>query len=424
MINFLDRTDVEEYLRTSNPVGRPKGSKNASFLYFTDYHTRKVENEQKTKPSSHEEDSSNDSEGEEFYHPFEPVYKYKSRRSVATRYLLTFYRSFATIDLTFQFRKIESVSIDSNEDTTRRVTRSQTNQIKSKPVPAAKNEKNLESQTLFPTDSPPETDSAFNFDPSSENLCEIVPHIDNPILNEHILTIIARRFGLGKHELETYLAVDRNDHCVNDNELIPGLHEKFTIFIRDFRSIFHDKTWLTSEAVEAYINLILMAKVDENTSLVSHGFQFFLDKHQDITTWNALEFNRHCKSPFGCDIKDADFVVIPSCIDRHFILTYLDVQSRKAYYFDSAYSKHRISHIENWLPMLTEFIWKNSTEWELIHDPESIIQPDGSSCGIYVCMAARRHILNDVMLIPTPAWQYRARLTMSLSLLCTKLLPI
>ena len=87
--DFSDNTELEEYLRKSNSVGRPKGSKNASFLYFTDYHTRKNENQEKSKNSPlYEQDSSSDSEGEEFYHPFEPVYKFNSRRSVATRLIL------------------------------------------------------------------------------------------------------------------------------------------------------------------------------------------------------------------------------------------------------------------------------------------------------------------------------------------------
>ena len=149
-----------------------------------------------------------------------------------------------------------------------------------------------------------------------------------------------------------------------------------------------------------------------------------MENHEDITTWTPSNFDRHCKSPFGCDIQDADFVVIPSCYSGHFVFTYFDVKAKKALYFDSANSKQRINDIREWFPIFTEYVWKNSKDWDLIHHPESIVQPDGSSCGIYVCMAVRRQLLNDVMLVRSSAWQYRARLVMTLSLLCSQLLPI
>ena len=295
-------------------------------------------------------------------------------------------------------------------------------------------EQNLHSKSIIITDSPTKTDNvgtAINFDPSqdlfsteSDNLCDIVPHVDNDRLKEHILSIIIRRFGLEKSEINTFLYVDHEDKCANDDSLIPGIHEKFQFYVRDFRSIFYDNVYLTSQAVENYLYLVLMSKADKNVCLVSFHFQFFAQSHTDIKTWNASNFEQHCKTPFGCDIQDADYVIIPSCYSAHFVFTFLDVKSKKAYYFDSWISKHRIGEIKKWFPLLTQYVWKNSEDWELIHHPESIVQPDGSSCGIYVCMALRRQILNDVMVIPTVAWQYRARLTMTLSLLCSKLLPI
>ena len=167
-----------------------------------------------------------------------------------------------------------------------------------------------------------------------------------------------------------------------------------------------------------------MAKAEKDTCLVSHSFQFFAENHKDITSWNASNFDRHCKSPFGCDIQDADFVIIPSCYSGHFVFTYFDVQAKEALYFDSASTKERIFNVMEWFPLFTEYVWKNSKDWELIVHPESIVQPDGSSCGIYVCMAARRQILNDVMVVRSSAWQYRARLVTTLSLLCSQLLPL
>ena len=193
------------------------------------------------------------------------------------------------------------------------MTRSQTSKPQSNREPPVKMEQNLGSETLFPTDSqneanespvkpeknpqsksfvitdsPSETDNvdnAFNFDPSqnlfsaeSENICEIVPHVDNDILKEHILSIIIRRFGLETNQINTFLFVDINDSCENDNRMIPGVHEKLIIFIRDLRSVFYDKAWLTSQTVESYLNLVLMEKADKNTCLVSHSFQFFFGK--------------------------------------------------------------------------------------------------------------------------------------------------
>lgn len=78
---------MEEYLRNSKPVGRPKGSKNATFLYFTDYYTEKIDNELKREQKNTETDDdwSSDSESGEFYHRVQPVFKYSSRKSLATR---------------------------------------------------------------------------------------------------------------------------------------------------------------------------------------------------------------------------------------------------------------------------------------------------------------------------------------------------
>ena len=335
------------------------------------------------------------------------------------------------------FRKIDAIKIGSDDKVTRRVTRSQKSKqsIKSEsPV----NEKD-QSKPLSPSDTTSQTNrysEEIIFDPSqslflnlSENLCDIIPHIQNNILENHILSIISSRFGI-QYDLTRDFIGDKENYP----QMIPGLHEKFPLFISDFHSVFTDKEWLTSLSIENYLNLILMVYTNKDICLASFSFQYFVQNHLvtndlgttalDTKNWAARDVERHLKSSFGCNIKSANYVLIPSCYSAHFVLTYFDVNNKKAVYYDSASRKHRIDKVKEWFEPFVNYIWGDAENWTLCHSPDPITQPDGSSCGIYTAFTARRLVLNDVMIVGTSAWQFRARLTMSLSLICNKLFPV
>ena len=108
-----------------------------------------------------------------------------------------------------------------------------------------------------------------------------------------------------------------------------------------------------------------------------------------------------------------------------FFLVLIDVEAKLGVYFDSGKSKQnkrrRLVRIKTWFDNLTNFVW-HETGWEIISDPESVTQPDGSSCGVFVAMAVRRFLYNDVMLINSATWQMRARYIMALSIICSKMI--
>ena len=336
------------------------------------------------------------------------------------------------------FRKIDAFKIESDEKVTRRVTRSQKseNSIKSESM----SYENDQSKPLLHSDTPTQSDSNSEkiildrsqslFTNQSENICDIVPHIQNDVLENHILSLISSRLGIQYDWAKDFIG-DK----ANQDTLIPGLHEKFPLYILDFFSVFTDKEWLTSLCIENYLNLVLMNNINKDICLGSFIFQYYVQEHLvtdevtgttslDTTNWIAGDLERHFKSSFGCHIKRANYVLIPSCYNSHFILTYFDVYSKKAVYYDSAGSKHRISKVKEWFKPFVNYIWGDAENWTLSHSPEPIKQPDQSSCGVYTAFTARKLVLNDVMIVGTSAWQFRARLTMTLSLLCNKIFPI
>ena len=254
------------------------------------------------------------------------------------------------------------------------------------------------------------------FSNESENMCDIVPHIQNDALENHILSLISSRLGIQYDWARDFIG-DK----ANQGTLIPGLHEKFPLYILDFFSVFTDKEWLTSLCIENYLNLVLMKNINKDICLASFAFNYYVQQHLvtdevtgttllDTKNWVASDLERHLKSTFGCHIKRANYVLIPSCYESHFILTYFDVNAKKGVYYDSAGSKHRISKVKEWFEPFVNYIWGDAENWTLRHSPEPINQPDQSSCGIYTAFTARKLVLNDVMIVGTSAWQFRARL--------------
>ena len=316
-------------------------------------------------------------------------------------------------------RKLERVQIDEQINSNRRL-RSQTNSVNEAPIIINETD---DSQSLNPSKIKSIIDSentAPDIGPSlysfqTENLCDIVPHVSNDILQTHILTIISQRFAIDFNEVREFLKANKNSQ-------IPGLHEKFTLYVVDFLSVFENNIWLTNVCVEEYIGLVLLTYTNKNVCLIGNSFQFMIDKNVD--DWTVQELESHCNKKFGCGISDADFILVPLIIRSHFVLTIFDVVQKKGIYFDSLRDRSRINAVSDWFFSLVDFVWNDGENWELGYDSDHVVQNDNSSCGIYTCMNARRFVLNDVMPISSLEWQYRARLIISLSLLCSKLLPL
>lgn len=168
-----------------------------------------------------------------------------------------------------------------------------------------------------------------------------------------------------------------------------------------------------------------MERSQKNVCLINQRFTAHLDRNLDPALWKRNHFDDSCRTSFGIDITIADYVVIPLCEESHFFLVIIDVKAKKAIYFDSGNSKREIRvrkrRIQIWFENLTKFVW-NQSGWDVICDPDNVNQPDSNSCGVFVAMAARRFLYNDVMLINSATWQLRARYIMALSILCSKMI--
>ena len=286
---------------------------------------------------------------------------------------------------------------------------------------------NHESENTFSHEDIDLTESLFpdmSFDDSfkkpsndDENFCDDAPHMEVEVLEFKILFLLGKRLGIEPSLITKQYLIE------NSNTMIPGLHEKLTVYLEDFKSIFHTE-WLTTSAVEEYLNLILMTKSHHDTCLFNEMFTGLLNESSEPKSWDKRRFENACRTPFGVHLMAANTIVIPLVNRGHFIMLILDVPNKTGIYFDSAYEKSRFEFVRSWFEPLVSFIWGSSEGWVLTKDRNPVNQPDGHSCGVYLCFFARRYLIKDVMLLPTPSWQAKARLNIALSILCSKLIQL
>ncbi|XP_035226257.1 uncharacterized protein LOC118198634 [Stegodyphus dumicola] len=111
---------------------------------------------------------------------------------------------------------------------------------------------------------------------------------------------------------------------------------------------------------------------------------------------------------FPVSLKSFKYLLIPACIDSHWVLIIADLKKNTFYLYDSLINSCNPKYINltnKWSNVINSELQINGS-WD-IQCPPHALQNDESSCGVFICYYAFQHVNKLALNLPLDTLQFR-----------------
>ena len=172
---------------------------------------------------------------------------------------------------------------------------------------------------------------------------------------------------------------------------LPTTFHGFTIN-QEMVNIILSKRWFTSSIVDCYMYILSLSSMEKKVLTIPSGWIKSKLFYNDLERTREF-FNIHTRNSFW----DYNYIIIPECVHRHWIMTVVDINNYIVYICDSFNKQHKLlaCQILRYLAYHM-FSMLNTTmetaRWKIAYFASADkfpIQKDHFSCGPYICNMAK-----------------------------------